>query len=60
MGKRWAWVAWFLLAFFVVGVVAAVALAVANGNNGGLQEPGQSAGTIFRRGVLEARSCWWA
>jgi hypothetical protein len=42
VGKRWTWVAWFLLAFFVVGVVATIALAVANGNNGGLKEPAGS------------------
>jgi hypothetical protein len=39
VGKRWTWVAWFLLALFVVGVVATIALAVANGSNGGLREP---------------------
>jgi hypothetical protein len=42
VGKRWTWMAWFLLAFFVVGVVATLALAVANGNNGGLKEPAGS------------------
>ena len=34
--------AWFLLALFVVGVVATIALAVANGSNGGLREPAGS------------------
>jgi hypothetical protein len=42
VGKRWTWVAWLLLAFFVVSVVATIALAVANGNNGGLKEPAGS------------------
>ena len=42
MGKRWTWVAWFLLGLFVVGVVATIALAVANGRNGGLREPAGS------------------
>jgi ABC-type Na+ efflux pump permease subunit len=42
VGKRWTWVAWFLLGLFVVGVVATIALAVANGRNGGLREPAGS------------------
>jgi hypothetical protein len=42
VGKRWTWVAWFLLGLFVVGVVATIALAVANGSNGGLREPAGS------------------
>jgi hypothetical protein len=42
VGKRWTWVAWFLVAFFVVSMVATIALAVANGNNGGLKEPAGS------------------
>ena len=42
MGKRWTWVAWLLVAFFAVSMVATLALAVANGNNGGLQEPAGS------------------
>jgi hypothetical protein len=47
MGKRWTWVAWLLLAFFVVSVVATIALAVANGNNGGLREPAGSLGLLL-------------
>jgi hypothetical protein len=42
VGKRWTWVAWFLLAFFLVSMVATITLAVANGNNGGLREPAGS------------------
>jgi hypothetical protein len=42
VGKRWTWVAWFLVALFAVSMVATLALAVANGNNGGLREPAGS------------------
>jgi hypothetical protein len=31
VGKRWAWVAWSMLAVFVLSVVFATTLAVANG-----------------------------
>jgi hypothetical protein len=42
VGKRRMWVAWFLVALFAVSMVATLALAVANGNNGGLREPAGS------------------
>jgi len=31
MGKRWAWVAWSMLAVYLVGMVAAISLSVVNG-----------------------------
>jgi uncharacterized paraquat-inducible protein A len=31
VGKRWSWVAWSMLAVFVVSLVAGLILAVANG-----------------------------